>query len=130
MGTGTWRFEPLEDGAALSLVRGAQGGWHLWVALRVHGVADDTGSLEVTHFPLATPESAARTSHGLRLDPPNAEGFRAYLGWPAILQDPACAVGRPYRVEVVFRPASGGRLTAHRDILIDPGDDPPPPCPP
>jgi hypothetical protein len=35
VGTGTYRFEPVTDGDTLPLVFGAQGGWHLWVAIRV-----------------------------------------------------------------------------------------------
>jgi hypothetical protein len=129
IGTGTWRFEPVPNGASLPLVRGAQGGWHLWVAVRLGGVPDDTGSIEIAHFPTAAPESVARTTHGVHLDPPNADGLRAYLGWPAVVADPACAVGHPYRVEIAFRPASGGRLSARLDVDVTPGDDPPPPCP-
>jgi hypothetical protein len=130
VGTGTFRFEPLADGAPLPLIYGAQGGWHVWVAIRVHGVADASGSFEVVHFPLDDPDKTARISHGIQLDPPNADGWRAYVGWPAMLADAACAVDGLYRVQVTFRPVSGGRLTAERDILIEAGNHPPPPCAP
>ncbi len=130
IGTGTYRFEAVPEGGAVPLVYGAQGGWHLWLAVRVRGLDDDAGSFEVTHFPLDDPDASARVSHGIRLDPPNAEGWRAYVGWPAILRDPACAVDGLYRLEVTFRPASGGRLIAARDVVIAAGDRPPPPCAP
>lgn|GEM_PF-1640584 len=130
VGTGTFRFEPIETGEALPLIRGAQGGWHIWVAVRVHGVEDDSGSFEVIHYPVDAPDDPVRISHGIRLDPPNIEGFRSYVGWPAIPRDAACAVGGLYRVQVTFRPASGGRLTAERDVLVTAGDIPPPPCEP
>ncbi|MCC6874750.1 MAG: hypothetical protein IT378_10635, partial [Sandaracinaceae bacterium] len=47
LGTGTWRFEELDDGASVPLVHGAQGGWHFWVAVRARGVSADQGSLEI-----------------------------------------------------------------------------------
>lgn len=130
IGTGTYRFEPVPEGAGVPLVFGAQGGWHIWVAVRIQGLADDAGSFEVTHYPLDDPDAAARVSHGIRLDPPNTEGWRSYVGWPAMLTDAACGVDGLYRVEVVFRPASGGRLSAERDVVIEPGLHPPPPCAP
>jgi hypothetical protein len=82
----------------------------------------------VTRYPLDEPAAAARVSHGIGLDPPNTEGWRSYVGWPAMSTDAACAVDGLYRVEVVFRPASGGRIAAQRDIVVAPGLHPPPPC--
>ncbi|MBX3246908.1 MAG: hypothetical protein KF901_06985 [Myxococcales bacterium] len=128
IGTGTFRFVPVEDGDGVALAHGAQGGWHLWVSVRVFGVSTDEGSIEVIHYPADEERPASRAGHGVRLDPPDAEGGRAYLGWPAILRDPSCAVGELYRIEVVYRPATGGRLTAERDVTVLPGDFPPPPC--
>jgi hypothetical protein len=130
IGTGTWRFEAVEDGGAVPLVYGAQGGWHLWIALRVRGVEADSASVEFVHGPADAADGGSRTAHGIYLDPPDAEGRRVYLGWPAILRDPACAVGRRYRVEATLRPASGGRISASREVLVGPGDNPPPPCGP
>ncbi len=130
IGTGTWRFEPVADGGEVPLVYGAQGGWHLWLAIRVRGVAADSASLEVVHYPLASPHEPVRVAHGVHLDPENPEGFRAYLGWPAILERPACSVGHRYRLEVTLRPATGGKLSAVREVVVGAGDHPPPACEP
>ena len=47
VGTGTWRFESVVDGQPVDLVRGAQGGWHVWVSVRATDVANgDTLTLE------------------------------------------------------------------------------------
>ncbi|MBX3274410.1 MAG: hypothetical protein KF729_29365 [Sandaracinaceae bacterium] len=128
VGTGTWRYEPLEDGDGVPLVFGAQGGWHLWVAVRAYDVDVDFGSLEVVHQPADERLPPSTTRIGVTLDPPDATGGRAYLGWPAILADPACSVGELHRLQVTLTPASGGRLTAERYVRVLGGEHPPPPC--
>lgn len=37
LGTGETTFAPITDGAALPLVHGCQGGYHVWIALRARG---------------------------------------------------------------------------------------------
>lgn len=128
LGTGTWRFEPLEDGAVVPLVKGAQGGWHVWLAVRVDGLDASRGSLAIELQPADESTPAETTSVGVSLDPPDAEGRRSYLGWPAILSDPSCAVGELLRVRVTFTTSAGERLTAERELVPSPGDDPPPAC--
>lgn len=129
LGTGTWRFEPIEDGEEVPLVRGAQGGWHVWISLRSENLpAVASGSLELSFQPADESRPPQRTTVGVRFDPPDSQGRRAYLGWPAILPDPACAVGETYRFEAVVITAAGQRLTAERDLVIGPGLNPPPEC--
>lgn len=128
LGTGTFRYEPLEDGAEVPLVRGAQGGWHVWLAVRASGIDEDTGSLviEIERADESQPPQSVRT--GIHFDPPSADGKRDYLGWPAILSDPSCAVGQLYRIRAIFTSSRGERLEAERYLIPTPGDDPPPPC--
>lgn len=130
LGTGTWRFEPLEDGDEIPLVRGAQGGWHIWISVRADGLASELGSLELVVQPADESRPAQRTTIGVRLDPPDREGRRAYLGWPAILADPACTVGVMYRLEATLTDASGQRVRAERYVTITGGENPPPECSP
>jgi hypothetical protein len=128
IGTGTWRFEPVEDGQEVPLVRGAQGGWHVWISVRAENLDTSTGSLEIIVQPVDESRPPQSSSVGVRFDPPDSEGRRAYLGWPAIMEDPACAVGETYRFEAVLTDASGRRLRAERDIVIGGGNNPPPAC--
>lgn len=128
LGTGTWRFEPVADGDELPLVKGAQGGWHVWIAVRAHGLESGVGSLEIELQPADESEPPQRTRLGVQLDPPDAEGGRSYLGWPAILGDPSCAVGRLLRVRATLTTPSGERFEDEREIVPGPGDDPPPAC--
>jgi hypothetical protein len=73
-------------------------------------------------------EPAQTTSVGIRFDPPDAEGRRSYLGWAAILTDPACAVGRMLRVRATVTATSGERVSAERIVIPSAGDHPPPAC--
>lgn len=128
LGTGTSRFEALQDGDEVPMVLGAQGGWHLWIAVRTENLDARIGSLTIEHQRVDESESAQTTTIGVQLDPPDALGRRAYLGWPAILADPACATGELVRVRATFVTSSGQRLEAEREVRAAPGLNPPPAC--
>jgi hypothetical protein len=128
VGTGTARFELLEDGAEVAMVRGAQGGWHLWISARASGLGSGTGSLEIAHGPADGGEPLESTRVGVVFDPPDAQGRRATLGWQAILAEPSCAVGRLHRIRVTVTTATGERLSAERDVIPAAGEHPPPAC--
>jgi hypothetical protein len=130
VGTGTVRFEALEDGAEVPLTKGAQGGWHLWIAVRAEGLDTGFGSLEIIQQPADESAPPQRSTVGVRFDPPDAEGRRVYLGWPAILADPSCSVGELLRIRATLTTPTGERLTAEREVIPTGGDHPPPPCVP
>lgn len=127
LGTGTARFEPLVDGQTLAMVRGAQGGWHLWVSIRSYGLDADAGRLTLRKgLEGGTPDS---DSVGVRFDPVRPDGSRDYLGWPAVLADPSCAVGNRIQLVAELVTSTGQRLTDEVVIVADGGESPPPPCP-
>jgi len=128
LGTGTWRFEPVEDGDEVPMIHGAQGGWHLWVAVRTDGMESRTGRLEIELQPADESSPPQTTSLGVQLDPPDAEGRMSYLGWPAILPDPACATGTMQRIRATFTTSSGERVTSERYVIAGAGESPPPAC--
>lgn len=130
LGTGTARFAELADGAELPMVHGAQGGWHVWVAVRVVGADVSLASLELEHQPAdeSAPPEVTRT--GIVFDPASADGSRASLGWAVIFPDPACSVGRLHRIHATLTTATGLRLEAEREIVPAGGESPPPDCAP
>ena len=126
MGTGTWRFEPLSDGDEVQLVRGAQGGWHMWLALRTN--LDQTAvDLTITTQLADESREAQVADVDVRLLPPNTVGDRLLLGQPSILNDPGCYVDQLVRVHVVMRGA-GLTFEDERDLMFGPGADPPDAC--
>ncbi|MCA9581873.1 MAG: hypothetical protein KC416_08760 [Myxococcales bacterium] len=142
VGTGSWRFEEVLDGDRIELVRGAQGGWHLWISLRVRGaeMQQTTGTIRVLSADGDLSAGGESGSEGyddviaeatipVMFDPPKGDGSRSYVGWPHVIPDPGCAVGRLVRVEAVVV-GPGGDLRDERDIEVGPGADPPDPCDP
>lgn len=128
VGTGTARFVPVTDGQEVPLVRGAQGGWHLWVSARATGLDSGTASLVIEHGPADGSAAPEISRVGVTFDPADAQGRRATLGWQAILPDPSCAVGRLHRVRVTVTTATGQRASAEVEVLPGAGDNPPAPC--
>ena len=63
----------------------AQGGWHVWVAVRAEHLDTDRGSLTIEIQPADESAPPQSTSLGIQFDPLDDEGGRNYLGWPAIL---------------------------------------------
>lgn len=128
LGTGTARFMPVEDGDELPMIKGAQGGWHVWVSVRATGLSTGVGSVEIEHQPADESEPAQVFRVGTMFDPPDAEGRRASLGWTAIFVDPSCSVGRLHRIRATVTTATGERVSAERMIVPTAGDYPPPAC--
>jgi len=128
LGTGSWRFEPVDDGDQLDLVRGAQGGWHLWVSLRTQGISEDRTTLIVETQLADDSASPIRHERTVRLDPPDDEGRRAVVGWQNIIPDPSCMVGQMVRMEATLMDDTGEPLTSERYVVPMGGAYPPPPC--
>lgn len=128
LGTGTARFEPVVDGDELPMIRGAQGGWHVWASVRVTGMDVDVGSLRFEHQPADESEPPVELAVGAHFDPADATGGRSALGYAMIFSDPTCSVGRLHRIRVTLTTPSGETLSAERDVMPTGGEFPPPPC--
>lgn len=127
VGTGTWRFEELGDGQPVDLIRGAQGGWHVWVAARGTHV-EDGDMIIIETEPADGSGSVQRVELQPNFDPENSSGFRNYLGWPAMLDGVDCLVGELLRVRATLVSLDGTSMTSERDIMVMAGADPPPMC--
>ncbi|MGF1467846.1 MAG: hypothetical protein ACFCGT_17135 [Sandaracinaceae bacterium] len=128
LGTGTFRFQELQDGDQVDLVRGAQGGWHVWLSLRTLGLPGQEASLLIGMERADGTRPPDETQVDIRLGLPNDDGERLMLGWPAIVAEPGCYVGRLVRLSVRLAADNGAVLTDERDLRYGAGADPPPPC--
>jgi hypothetical protein len=110
VGTGR-RFTAIEDGATLELVRGSQGGQHVFVSLRAWNLTDTTARVEM---------SLERTSDGRKVSSDYAVNLRFTQGpgadEPALLEglllvvpDPTLAVGHEVRLKASFLSSYGQR---------------------
>ena len=128
LGTGAWRFEPLEDGQRVDLIRGAQGGWHVWTSVRSAGFAPDDALLELETQIADESMPAIETSVQIHLEPLDSMGRRSYIGWPNQLVNPGCLVDQLLRIRATLSDSSGTIATDERMIVPGGGADPPPPC--
>jgi hypothetical protein len=128
LGTGSWRFEPLEDGQNVELVHGAQGGWHIWISLKVSGAAVDQPTVTLSMEPVDASRPAQDTSLPLAFDPPNEQGESKLIGFTGILNDPSCLVGELIRVRASLTTVDGEELSDVREVVVQGGVYPPPPC--
>ena len=128
LGTGSWRFEALDDGQEVELIRGAQGGWHVWVSLRVRGVPEDRSLVSLSIQPADQSRPADTADLQLRFDRADREGFRHYIGWTGIVPEPACLVGELVRLEATLSRPDGTELHAERDVRLLGGAYPPGAC--
>ncbi|MFW6050062.1 MAG: hypothetical protein ACODAU_02740 [Myxococcota bacterium] len=128
VGGGEWQFEPLEDGQEVELVRGGQGGYHVWVSLRAGGVDPDNVRMSITTeiLSLAGSESGSTLDRDLGSAP--EPGTYHYIGWPAVLPEPGCADGEEVEVRVTITDRHGTQVGDRRTV-VPLASITPPPCP-
>jgi hypothetical protein len=116
LGTGEYAYEPVEDGQDIPLIHGPQGGYHVWVGLRMrdmnpNGMRLDTAvELADTATPVGRPLFFRFTMFR------GESGEFEYAGLPEQLE-PAEVEGRAIRIEVVATDR-GGRTATDAMIAI------------
>lgn len=126
LGAGSWRFESLTDGQELELIRGAQGGWHVWISVRTRGL-DDEPLITLALQPEDESREPVETVVRANLDPPNDEGYRDLVGHTQIVDEPSCMVGEMMHLEARVE-VEGQVLTSDRYFVVQGGAYPPPAC--
>lgn len=95
VGTGQFQFEPVEEGEKLPIVAGPQGGYHVWLAVRVHNMDPRQLRLDSQLYDAEPPEDT-----GMPLEPdPVGESFFFY---PPFFEDDDgvwFTAGIPHQVE-------------------------------
>ena len=127
VGTGSWRFEALADGQEVELIRGAQGGWHVWVSFRVRGVPMERPPIRLTLEPADGSRPPQEVFLELPFEDAGEDGWRKRIGYTGIVNDPSCLVGELLRVSAELE-VDGEVLHSERDVMVMGGAYPPPPC--
>ncbi len=118
LGTGEWRFESVVPEQELSIVHGAQGGFHVWVSARASGIEPDPVRLLLETEPLDGSRPLERSDVPTHMEPAaEIDGMFELLGWPAVLAHPGCDVGKPIRISVTLTDTNGTRATAEEVIV-------------
>jgi hypothetical protein len=114
IGTGEFAFEPVDDEQVVPIVRGPQGGDHVWVGLRVSDVDPRGFRAETIAHYTARDEAAGEPLFFEFNLLPTDDGRHFYAGLPHVVE-PADVHGKKIRfvLEVTDR---GGR--AARDTMV------------
>ena len=121
IGTGISQFEPLEDGQSMPLIAGAQGGWHLWIAVRARGVDPSGVRMAIVSYPQETERPKQTTFH--TLDLAARDGWFERVGLVQVLSTPECFQDREVVVSVDVTDASS--RAAHDERVVVPREETP-----
>ncbi len=126
LGTGEWRYETLADGDEVDLVRGSQGGVHVWLSMRASGLDPDRVTMEIVTEKLDGSLAPETSVVEVSLNPAAEEGVLMHeiLGWPAVLAEPGCVVDSELLVTVTLSDENGTSATDQR-LVVPRGTDMP-----
>ena len=111
LGTGEAEFEALDGEPTLRLVRGAQGGFHVWASVLAYGFSSPRLDLLLTTSVDDQPDSSlvmhARLTMRDVLDP-DGNPAQSFAGFPAQVKNARCAAGRRVGLELQLSEPGGG----------------------
>ena len=111
LGTGREAFEALGSDGTVPLIKGIQGGFHVWTSFLAYGFDTDVVRMELTTHWDELDESALEMTGNVAVRPTtDAAGMpaRLSLGWPASIFNPACANGRRLGIDLTVRDTGAG----------------------
>ncbi|MCS6799453.1 MAG: hypothetical protein NZ898_13170 [Myxococcota bacterium] len=116
IGTGEISFEPLADGQDVPLVAGSQGGHHVWLSVRVHGLPSGRNVTMRIEISRVGEEGSPQRSE-IRIDMrENRDGAHELVGFPARIFGPEDFSGRPTLLRVTVS-AAGATGSDERVIV-------------
>jgi hypothetical protein len=127
LGTGEASFEPLLEGADLPLIRGSQGGYHVWLSFRLEQMAAGIVGLHIETQLLDASREPEHSRVRVPMGPADDEGVIVHPGWPAIVASPACLVDALVRLSVTIIDDTGREAFDERHVMVrtdTPVDDP------
>jgi hypothetical protein len=97
------RWVELGPGAEAAMVRGPQGGQHIWVSVRAQGLWPSKMRVDVTMTLLDSGVTVKPGTVPLLLTlKPGADGWVEAIGMTAYVKCPCQVVGRPVRIDVAL----------------------------
>jgi hypothetical protein len=97
LGSGRETFEPVGADGPVPLIRGIQGGFHVWTSFLAYGFDADIVRMELTTRWDDLEDSLLEMMGNVAVRPvtdPSGVPALASLGWPASIFNPACADGQ------------------------------------
>jgi hypothetical protein len=117
LGTGRTAFEPLGSEGTVPLIKGLQGGYHVWTSLHAYGFETDVLRMDMTTRWGERDESLLEMKAvlGVKADTDLAGApVLTTLGWPALVFDPHCANGKALDVDVRVTDTDSGRSASDK----------------
>jgi hypothetical protein len=111
LGTGREAFEALDSEGSVPLIKGIQGGFHVWTSFLAYGFDNDVLRMELRTSWDGLPESTLEMPGNVAVRPtvdPQGNPALVSLGWPASIFNPACANGRRLSIEITVRDTQAG----------------------
>jgi hypothetical protein len=111
LGTGREAFEVLDSEGSVPLIKGIQGGFHVWTSFLAYGFETDVMRMELRTswdtLAESTLEMAGNVAVRPSVDPQGSPALLS-LGWPASIFNPACSNGRRVSIDITVRDTSSG----------------------
>jgi hypothetical protein len=111
LGGGRGAFEVVAADGAVPLIKGIQGGFHVWTSFFAYGFDTDVVRMEISTRWDMLDDSLLEMAGTIGLHPatdPSGIPALLSLGWPAIVFNPVCANGQHLDIEITIRDMATG----------------------
>lgn len=117
LGTGRTAFEALESDGTIPLIKGIQGGFHVWTSFLAYGFDTDVLRMELVTRWEELDESVLEMAGNVGVRPgtdPAGAAVLVSLGWPASIFNPVCSNGRRLLIDLTVRDELAGASASDR----------------
>jgi hypothetical protein len=111
LGSGREAFEAVEGDGVVPLIKGIQGGFHVWTSFLLYGFDTDVVRMDLATRWDELGESLLEMKGNVAVRPatdPSGAPALASLGWPASIFNPACANGERLDLTITVRDDEAG----------------------
>ena len=111
LGSGRAAFEAVEANGSVPLIKGIQGGFHVWTSFFAYGFTTDVVRMELSTRWGGLDDSLLEMAGNVGVHPasdPSGMPALLSLGWPAIVSNPACSNGQLLDVEITISDRATG----------------------
>ena len=121
LGTGSDGFQPIAEGAAVPLISGIQGGFHVWTSFLAFGFETDVVHMDLSTRIEGDPDSLVPMPGSVALRPTTDDLGKPVLGmwgWPAAIHEPGCAHDETLVLELRVEDFSGNVASDERRCIV------------
>ncbi len=117
VGEGPDSFVPLEDGMAVSIIQGPQGGFHLWTSMRESDPGLERAEVTISGLVISTMQPIGPGTKAQVALLPDSAGGRSVYGLRDFIDAPDAVRGQLVRVQAQLKAADGRTCAAEHTVL-------------